>query len=106
MEQRSRRWWVWLVYVVIALNVAGVLLIGLRGGLDLTGVIIFLAGALLGIFGLRLRSSNAPLGSWMIVAACVPPMLPFWIVIPAAISVVTIITGLVSKELQLVPAKA
>lgn len=104
LKQGSRTWWVALVYAVAVLNLLGVLL-GLFGRFDAAAIAVFLAGAVLAIVGLRLQRTNPVVGSWMIVGACIPPMIPFWIVVPALISLVTLASGLVTRELELTPSR-
>lgn len=100
-----RTWWVGFVFAVIALNVIGIVLIGARGGFNLAPTAVFLVGAIFGIFGLRVRTTNPVLGSWMIVASCIPPMIPYWLVVPVVISVITIVAGVVTRELELLPRR-
>lgn len=99
-DTTSRKWWLGLVYVVAVLNALGFVL-GLFREFDVLATVVFLLGAVLAVSGLNVRRNNQVLGNWMIVLACIPPILPFWIVVPALISILTVVTGIMTGELKL-----
>ncbi len=101
IPEATRPWWIVLAYAVAILNAIG-FVIGLFGRFDPPATVVFLLATAVTFAGIRIRSTNLVAGSWMIVVGCIPPVLPFWIVVPAVISVVTVTTGLVTGELRLI----